>query len=161
MLSCLQLLFRTVRNLVQSSVWTLGSIPVPQWTPVRQGSSALLCSLPVHSLGTLGCSDTTADNLVLAYNLFCFSFSTGTTQEGPYHQGRDCLKSLSRTNVSAALTIPVVQSCLIKQKTKRMCLSILQLLYGVILCLSKGKYWWGKLVAHDCRKTAAWPLKRW
>lgn len=42
----------TVRNLVQSSVWTLGSIPVPQWAPVRQGSSASLCWLPVHSLGT-------------------------------------------------------------------------------------------------------------
>lgn len=42
----------TVRNLVQSSVWTLGSIPVLQWSPVRQGSSAPLCSLPVHSLGT-------------------------------------------------------------------------------------------------------------
>lgn len=42
----------TVRNPVLCSVRTLGSIPVPEPAPVRQGGGAFLRLLPVHSLET-------------------------------------------------------------------------------------------------------------
>lgn len=145
----------TVRNLVQSSVWA--------WVPFQCNSELQwgrgVVPFCAHSLFTLWehrppqhqHMEPMAYSNYLTYNwLSPYFVSTGTTQEGPYHQGGDCLKSLSTRDVSAGLfvtIITVVQSYLIKKQTKEMCL---RFLLEVMASL-----WFSKI---SWRKTGQWVL---
>lgn len=92
-----------------------GSIPVPQRAPVRQGSSAVLCLLPVHSLGTLLAAAPDPDQLTL------LSVFTGTPQEGPHLQGGDGLRSCPEPASLLRRHLVVLQSLIIKTtKTKEL-----------------------------------------